>query len=206
MINLDILNKKWFKILLKITIVVVLLVVVWLVWKKIVTKDSSIPDNIRFSKDYAQVSEDNIYKYASKKEVLSAFDSEKAVVFFGFPECKWCQAYVKLLNDIAKEYGVNEILYYNIKYDRSKNTKFYKQVQELTKDYLQEDEEGALRMYVPDVYFIKDGKIVGHNNDTSTISKMELEDYYTKENTEALQNKLSNLFKEISSCDDEKGC
>ena len=139
--NLDILNKKWFKILLKITIVVVLLVVVWLVWKKIVTKDSSIPDNIRFSKDYTQVSEDNIYKYASKKEVLSAFDSEKAVVFFGFPECKWCQAYVKLLNDIAKEYGVNEILYYNIKYDRSKNTKFYKQVQELTKDYLQEDEE-----------------------------------------------------------------
>ncbi len=203
---MDILNKKWFKILLKITIVVVLLVVVWLVWKKIVTKDSSIPDNIRFSKDYTQVSEDNIYKYASKKEVLSAFDSEKAVVFFGFPECKWCQAYVKLLNDIAKEYGVNEILYYNIKYDRSKNAKFYKQVQELTKDYLQEDEEGIPRMYVPDVYFIKDGKIIGHNNDTSMISKMELEEYYTKENTEALQNKLSNLFKEISSCDDEKGC
>lgn len=203
---MDILNKKWFKILLKITIVVVLLVVVCLVWKKIVTKDSSIPDNIRFSKDYAQVSEDNIYKYASKKEVLSAFDSEKAVVFFGFPECKWCQAYVKLLNDIAKEYGVNEILYYNIKYDRSKNTKFYKQVQELTKDYLQEDEEGIPRMYVPDVYFIKDGKIIGHNNDTSMISKMELEEYYTKENTEILENKLSNLFKEISNCDDEKGC
>lgn len=203
---MDILNKKWFKILLKITIVVVLLVVVWLVWKKIVTRDSNIPDNIRFSKDYTQVSEDNIYKYASKKEVLSAFDSEKAVVFFGFPECKWCQAYVKLLNDIAKEYGVNEILYYNIKYDRSKNTKFYKQVQELTKNYLQEDEEGIPRMYVPDVYFIKDGKIIGHNNDTSMISKMELEEYYTKENTEILENKLSNLFKEISNCDDEKGC
>lgn len=203
---MDILDKKWFKITLKVTIVLVLLVVVCLVWKRIVNKNSNMPDNIRFSKDYTQVTEDNIYKYASKEEVLAAFESEKAVVFFGFPECKWCQAYVKLLNDIAKEYGVSEILYYNIKYDRSKNTKFYIQVQELTKEYLQEDEEGIPRMYVPDVYFIKDRKIIGHNNDTSMISKMELEEYYTKENTEILENKLSNLFKEISNCDDEKGC
>lgn len=203
---MDILDKKWFKITLKVTIVLVLLVVVCLVWKRIVNKNSNMPDNIRFSKDYTQVTEDNIYKYASKEEVLAAFESEKSVVFFGFPECKWCQAYVKLLNDIAKEYGVSEILYYNIKYDRSKNTKFYIQVQELTKEYLQEDEEGIPRMYVPDVYFIKDGKIIGHNNDTSMISKMELEEYYTKENTEILENKLSNLFKEISNCDDEKGC
>ena len=200
------LDKKWFKITLKVTIVLVLLVVVCLVWKRIVNKNSNMPDNIRFSKDYTQVTEDNIYKYASKGEVLAAFESEKAVVFFGFPECKWCQAYVKLLNDIAKEYGVSEILYYNIKYDRSKNTKFYVKVQELTKEYLQEDEEGIPRIYVPDVYFIKDGKIIGHNNDTSMISKMELEEYYTKENTEILENKLSNLFKEISNCDDEKGC
>ena len=200
------LNKKWFKIFLKIASIIVLLFVVWLVWKKVVNKDSKVPDNVRFSKDYTQVSEDNIYKFASKEEVLAAFEAEKAVVFFGFPECKWCQAYVKYLNDIAKEYGVNQILYYNIKYDRNKNTEFYKKIQEIAKDYLLQDEEGNPRVYVPDVYFIKDGKIVGHNNDTSTISKMELEEYYTKENTEALQNKLNSLFKEISSCNDEKVC
>lgn len=200
------LNKKWFKIFLKIASVIVLLFVVWLVWKKVVNKDSNVPDNVRFSKDYTQVSEDNIYKFASKEEVLAAFEAEKAVVFFGFPECKWCQAYVKYLNDIAKEYGVHQILYYNIKYDRNKNTEFYKKIQEIAKDYLLQDEEGNPRVYVPDIYFIKDGKIVGHNNDTSTISKMELEEYYTKENTEALQNKLNSLFKEISSCNDEKGC
>lgn len=203
---MEVLNKKWFKIFLKVASVIVLLFVVWLVWKRVVNKESKVPDNVRFSKDYTQVSEDNIYKFASKGEVLAAFEAEKAVVFFGFPECKWCQAYVKYLNDIAKEYGVNQILYYNIKYDRNKNTEFYKKIQEIAKDYLLQDEEGNPRVYVPDVYFIKDGKIVGHNNDTSTISKMELEEYYTKENTEALQDKLNSLFKEISSCNDEKGC
>lgn len=165
-----------------------------------------VPDNVRFGSEYTDVGENNIYVYATKSEVIEAFEADKAVVLFGFPECAWCQAYVKLLNEIAKEYGVQKILYYNIKEDRENKSDFYIQVTDMLKGNLYTDDEGEPRIYVPDVYFIKRGEIIGHNNDTSTISGMELDEYYTDENTNNLQQKLNALFTEYSSCDDKKGC
>ncbi len=198
------LNDKWIKIMLQLVVVLVLIGVIWLVCKKLPSKTTT--DNVRFSKEYTNVGKYNIYVYASKEEVLKAFEAERAVVFFGFPECSWCQAYVKHLNEIAKEYGVSKILYYNIMKDREENSEFYVKLTNMLEEYLLLDEFGVARIYVPDVYFIKSGKIIGHNNDTSTISDMELEEYYTEENTELLQEKLKDLFVEYSNCDDKKGC
>lgn len=197
-------NNKWLKNVLKVMVVIVLAFVLVLVWKRLASRRMS--DNVRFKLEYAEVDENNIYVYATKKEVLDAFEADEAVVFFGFPDCVWCQAYVKYLNEIAKEYGVQKILYYNIKEDRENNTYFYMQVTDMLKEHLYTDDDGKPRIYVPDVYFIKHGKVIGHNNDTSTISDMQLSEYYTDENTKELQQKLNTLFVEYSTCDDKKGC
>lgn len=198
------LNNKWIKNVLKIAVVIVLALVIVLVWKRLM--ENFTPDNVKFSHEYTALDKDNVYVYATKEDVLDAFKADKAVVFFGFPECDWCQEYVRLLNEIAKEYGVQKILYYNIKEDRENNSDFYMQLIEVLKEHLYTDDDGNARIYVPDVYFIKHGKIIGHNNDTSTISDMELSEYYTDENTKELQQKLNTLFIEYSTCDDKKGC
>lgn len=202
---MDTLNKNIIKIVLRTLILLILIVIVAIVFYKKINK-SQMNESESFSLEYVGVPTDNIYVYATQAEILEAFELEKSVIFFGFPECKWCQEYAIHLNEIAKEYGVEEILYYNIKEDREKNTEFYKQIVAKVSDYLFKDENENFKIYVPDVYFVQNGKIVGHNNDTSTISKMEIDEYYTEENTKELQEKLNTLFNEISSCNDEKGC
>lgn len=198
------LNNMHTKNVLKILVVLVLMLVVYMVWKELVSKKNI--NSIKFNEEYTKLSDDNLYKYATKTEILKAFNQEKAVVLFGFPTCKWCQEYVVHLNDIAKEYGVSEILYYNIKEDRANNTAFYKKIVKKLEEHLLKDEEGKPRIYVPDVYFIKDGNIIGHNNDTSTIDNTQIEDYYTEENVVKLHEELKKLFRNTFNCDDINGC
>ncbi|MBR5227795.1 MAG: thioredoxin family protein [Clostridia bacterium] len=128
-------------------------------------------DNIKFSVDYKNVGTDNVFKYATQEEILNGFEGT-SIIFFGFPTCRWCQGYAPVLNELAKENGIDEILYYNIKSDRKNKTEFYNNVVEIVKEYLDTDEEGNLKIYVPDVYFVKNGKIVGHNTDIEQIEEI----------------------------------
>jgi len=180
-------NKK--KIIIKVLVLLILITVVCLVY--FIKTGRHLPDNERFSKEYTKVTENNIFKYATKGEIEAAFNSQNAVIFFGFPSCKWCQAYVEVLNDIAMKNGITEIYYYNIKRDREKNTEFYKEIVSITKEYLSLDEEGNSRIYVPDTYFIKNGEIIGRNDDVEKIEE------------------LTELIEQVSvvNCkDNEKGC
>ena len=180
-------NKK--KIVLKALALIVLLIVVCLVYY--IKSGENLPDNERFNREYLKVDKNNIFIYSSQDEIQEAFNSENAIVFFGFPTCKWCQAYVETLNRLAIENGIDEIHYYNIRKDRKENTEFYQNIVEITKEYLELDEEGNPRIYVPETFFIKNGKIIGHNNDVENI------------------NELNELIKQVvqENCsDDKQGC
>ena len=169
--------------------------------------NENITDNERFFKEYNQVPVDNVYKYVSVNEAISLFEQKEAIVFFGFKECKWCQSYAPILNEYSKQNNIQTIYYVNIKEDRANNTEAYVALVRLLEKYLQTDDKGNKRIYVPDVYFVKDGKIVGHNNDTSMEQGADVEGYY-KENGETLKKKINELFSKLNAtCDDSgKGC
>lgn len=145
-----------------------------------------LQDNIKFTKEYSQVDKNNLFKYATQEEILDGFKST-SVIFFGFKECKWCQGYAPILNDIAAKNGVEEILYYNIKEDRTNKSDFYNQVVEIVKEYLDKDSEGNLKIFVPDTYFVKNGEIIGHSTDSEQKEEIE------------------NLIKQVINCDDGHG-
>lgn len=175
------------RIIIKVFALLVLIIVVCIVY--FIKTGKFLPDNERFSNEYSNVSKDNIFKYATRNEIKEAFESDAAVIFFGFPSCKWCQEYVAVLNDIATENGMTEIYYYNIKKDRERNSTFYNDIVSLTKEYLSLDEEGNPRIYVPDTYFIKNGQIIGHNDDVEQLEH------------------ITELIKQVSNCSDNyKGC
>jgi len=167
----------------------------------------NITDGEKFYREYNQVSVDNVFKYTTAKEAIELFKSEQAVIFFGFKECKWCQSYAPILNDYAKENNIDTIYYVDIKEDRANNTEEYKQLISILGKYLSADDDGNKRIFVPDVYFVQDGKIIGHNNDTSTEEGADVEGYY-EEKGEALKKKIDTLFNKLeTTCDDsKKGC
>lgn len=189
-------------------VIVAIIITLMLIFKEQLFKiNFNITDSERFYKEYNQVDVDNVFKYVTAKEAIELFKEEQAVVFFGFKECKWCQSYAPILDEYAKENKIDTIYYCDIKEDRANNTEDYRQLVEMLGSYLKEDNNGNKRIYVPDVYFIKDGKIAGHNNDTSTQEGSDTEEYY-KEYGDELKEKINDLFTKIdTTCDDSgNGC
>ena len=160
-------------------------------------KEPPLSDAERFSSDYVLIDEDNIFVYKNAKQTIDILANGTGIVFLGFPTCPWCQAYVVLLQDVAKQMGVEEIFYLDIFDDRSNNSKEYRKLVELKEEHLLLDDNGNPRIFVPDVTVVKDGAFVGHDNETSTMSDMDPADYWTISGVDALQARLREMIKHI---------
>lgn len=161
--------------------------------------DTEFNDAVRFSKEYTQVSKDNVFVFKSADEIVDILEHGTGIVFLGFSECSWCQAYAPILNDVAKEVGIEKIYYLDIRKDRSDNTTEYQAIIEILRDHLDLDNEGNPRVFVPDVSVVNNGAIVGHDNETSTISgEITPKEYWTDEKITALKNRLRVMMREIA--------
>ncbi len=99
-------------------------------------------------------------KYLSSDELFTKIENkENFVVYIGFPTCPWCRNIVNVLFDTANDNGAT--IYYINK--RKLKDEEYNKIYELLYDYLDTDKTGNKVLYVPDVYFFKDGSIVGHH-------------------------------------------
>ena len=189
-------DRKKLIIFLIIIILVLTAALVYLntdIFKKSEVAQAPISDNVRFHREYIDVEQTNVFKYATVEEIIQIFQDGTGIVFFGFPSCPWCQKYVTVLNEVALERDIEKIYYYNIKEIRDNDTAEYKQLVEILKDYLEVDDKGNKRIYVPDTYFIKKGQIVGHNNDTATLSGIDVNEYFTEEKRKDLKVSLISL-------------
>jgi len=158
-------------------------------------------DNVRFAKEYAdsQVGEDNVFVYKNIDEIINILKYGTGVVYLGFPECPWCQAYVKYLNETAKDANIEKIYYFNILEDRKNNTEKYQEIVSILGDNLQRDDEGNSKVFVPNVSFVVNGKIIGNDYETSLDTKgfEKPSDYWTEEEVSELENTLSGYMKEV---------
>ena len=186
-------NKKVKYIILGVLLILIASLVVYFVFIK---KDNKT-DNIKFSKEYTSVSKDNVFVYRSKDEIINILEHGIGIVYLGYPECPWCMAYVPLLNEIAKNEGIEKIYYYNIREDRKNNTEFYQKVVSILNDYLNYDEEGKKRIFVPNVTFVKEGKIIFNDNETSLISEGTPSEYWTEEKKTLFNEKFRKNINEL---------
>lgn len=156
-------------------------------------------DSQKFSKEYTEVSDYNVFVYKEIDEIIKILEHGTGIVYLGFPECPWCQAYVPKLNEVADVEGLEKIYYYNIYNDRKENTKEYQKIVDILSDYLQYDEEGNKRIFVPAVISVSDGKIIGFDDETSLDTKG-LDDpkaYWTEERVKSLKERLTNMISPI---------
>ena len=156
-------------------------------------------DAEKFAKEYTQLTEYNYFAYRDSKEIIKILENGTGVVYLGFPECPWCQAYVPILNEVADIEGLEKIYYFNILESRKNNTEDYQKMVEILNNYLQYDEEGNKRIYVPAVIFISKGEIVGFDDETSYDTKglNNPEDYWTDEEITDLKKKLTENINKV---------
>ena len=163
---------------------------------KIENKES---DAKKFSKEYEEVAEDNVFVYKSADEIIDILKHGTGVVYLGFPECPWCQAYVKYLHEVANEVEINKIYYTNTKKLKENDMDKYYEIVDLLEDHLQYNDEGKPWIYVPNVTFVIDGEIIANDNETSKDTKgfKKPEDYWTSEEVNSLKSKLKENMKKI---------
>ena len=174
-------------------------------------------DAIKFYNEYGNVTdikEDNVYKYASKENVLDILDHKTGVIYFGYSTCSWCRSMVTVLDEAAKENNIDTIYYYDIKNDRDllsinenneivtekQGTAFYrellKELDEVISPYLLEDSEGKevdtdeKRIYTPLVVFVKEGNPVFAHQAT-----VKSHDDAKKKLNKKQQEELKNIYK-----------
>ena len=168
------------------------------------TKDQKeepiLTDSEKFQKEYATSNVgDNVFVYRSIEEIIKIMENGTGIVYLGFPECPWCQAYVKYLNEIAKSEGVKEIYYFNILKDRQENTKEYQKIVKLLGDSIEYDEEGNHRVYVPNVSFHINGELIGNDFETAFDTKgfETPDDYWTDKEVKDLKETLTKYTKRV---------
>ena len=156
-------------------------------------------DAQKFAKEYTKVTEYNYFVYRESNEIVKILENGTGVVYLGFPECKWCQAYVPILNEVADIEGLEKIYYYDILEARKNNTTDYQKMVEILSDYLQYDEEGNKRIYVPAIIFVSKGEIVGFDDETSYNTKgfEEPEDYWKEEEISNLKKRLTDSMSKV---------
>ena len=132
-------------------------------------------DNLRFKYEYeilnlfkyengkkikVNINKDNNIKYIYGKELLNKLESkESTIIYFGYSDCPWCRSIISTLTDVVIENNIDNFYYVNVKkIDKSTVNK----IKIRLNDYLEENDNGIKTLYVPDVYFIKDGDIKYH--------------------------------------------
>lgn len=170
--------------------------------------DNKESDREKFKSEYTNVTSDNPFVYRNVDQIINILEKGTGVVYLGFPECPWCQAYVPYVEEVAKKVGIDKIYYFNIKDDRKNNTEEYQKIVKILDVYLPNDDEGNKRIYVPAIIVVQNGKIVEFDDETSKDTKgyKTPEEYWKNENLDALKTKLEKSFNEIKSTVCKSGC
>jgi len=161
-------------------------------------------DGAKFEKEYEALNKNGIVvdidtnaniKYLELNEVLDFFENKTGVIYFGFPNCPWCRNIIPSLLDVSKEEGYT-LYYFNPKDVRGTENKEFKELMNILDPYLTSDSEGVKTLYVPDVYFVKDGQIVG-NHLGSVSTQTNPYETLTNEQKEELKQIYKDLFDKL---------
>ena len=130
----------------------------------LVPAEASAADYFRTS--YPQVADVTPLAYATLEEILFLTNPDNrasGIILFAFPECPWCQKAIPELTQAATTNDVDQILYFNITEIRANDTPEYQEIVGYLANYLESGEDGQPRIFVPHVFFIKNGQVQNHH-------------------------------------------
>ena len=180
------------------------------------------------------IPEDNPYVKVEPSKIVKMIDNKESFfLYVGDPLCPWCRSALEKSIEVANKYKINKIYYIEIwddegneilrdKYELSNNelvktiegteeyTRLLEEFNSVLADYniTTEDGEkistGEKRIYAPNYFFIKDGKVVKLITGYSELQTDPREEL-TKEMLEDEEKQFTELFKLSSSCS-KSGC
>ena len=158
-----------------------------------------LSDQESFTQEYG-ITSDNIYVYKTSQEVLELLNTGSGIIFFAFPENEWSHVYADLLNKVGKSYGIDEIWYYNFYKDRNNDNYYYNNIVRILNAYVPVTDTGEKDLYAPSFVIVREGEIIGYDDETSIVSgDVTVDDYWTMEKQQKKKVELGVLFQKYLS-------
>ena len=96
----------------------------------------------------------------------------------------------------TKKKGI-KVYYYDVIEDRTKKTKNFRQIEDLLSKYLKITDMGAEYLFTPALIFVKDGKIINYDDETSLVSyDMQPSTYWNSDTVNDFHNKINTYLSE----------
>ena len=116
---------------------------------------------------------DHVFVSATFEDALKAIENDQTFILYtGFSTCPWCLEAMPILNEVAKEFDAT-VSYINTRPDHTRESELrvsdnpdYVQFVEVMDAVLSTNEDGEKHLYVPFVFFIKEGELVAWHEDT----------------------------------------
>jgi len=170
-------NKNIKRFLQSILFILIIIAFIYIGTKDFSTK--TVIDNEKFDSEYINVSKDNVFRYVNAQDVYTKMKSGSAIIFMGFPSNKWSGYYANILNEAAKQIGIEEILYYDFKDDRENKNATYQSIVLKLNSYVPTLDDDTQNIYAPTLIVIKNGNIIYYDNETAiNIGKITPENYW----------------------------
>ncbi|OCN05112.1 hypothetical protein A4S06_01645 [Erysipelotrichaceae bacterium MTC7] len=143
--------------------------------------------------------ENHVFLEVNMNEANDFLESKEftGVIYYGFPTCPWCIEVLPVLNDVAKTYDMN-VYYVDRENDENKaHPEWREKATKILDDaFGLEKKDGEPNLFVPEVVFVKNGKIVGHHmgtNDDHDATERKMNDKEIKDLTSVYES----LFEKI---------
>lgn len=109
---------------------------------------------------------ENQFVSITMQDAIDKIKTDASGIFYiGYPNCPWCIEAVPVMNEIAKENG--QLIYYVDKKAESSSEASIEEMTTLLDEILTVDSEtNEKKLYVPEVFILKDGDIVANNMGT----------------------------------------
>ena len=162
-----------------------------------VKKVEDLKDSDLFAKEF-NIDKENNFEYATYEEIINVLKGETGIVLFASADDDWCLKMVEILNDSTKDKDFEgNIYYYDPTSIKKENSDEYKELLKILDGYLEEDKKGNKNLLIPDIYFVKEGKIIGHNNKLIDLEH-DPGEYFTDEKIEEIKKCFNNFINDYN--------
>lgn len=181
-------NKKLFKNKLQMVIYILIFCLFIYLFIYLGAKEYKVelPDNERFSEEFNRVGKDNVFKYVNATYANSIASGISGIVLFGTKN-EWVNYYADIVNEVAKEVGINEIYYYNFIKNRQDNNGTYEAIVSKLSNYVTYNDLGKAEIYAPSLLVVKHGNVLLFDSDTIHIKGTVTPDVYWNDYTKGLK-------------------
>ena len=143
---------------------------------------------------------ETVFIETNHSKVLSKLSSKNNFILYACIDAnKLCTKYGLLINDVAKENGINDIFYYDFKNDREENNGTYQKILSKLSDYLMTDDLGNQDLHAPTLIFFKNGLVYSFDDSLSEYrGNFNVDDVWTEEQINIKKTYLTEVMKGFS--------